>query len=52
MFEKSWLDEPDYRFNSLGCRGVGEIGIPALRERSPTLLRYWKPRALSTNHTR
>lgn len=23
----SWLDEPDYRFNSLGCRGVGEIGI-------------------------
>ena len=23
----SWLDEPDYEFNSLGCRGVGEIGI-------------------------
>ena len=23
----SWLDEPDYHFNSLGCRGVGEIGI-------------------------
>jgi xanthine dehydrogenase YagR molybdenum-binding subunit len=23
----SWLDEPDYKFNSLGCRGVGEIGI-------------------------
>ena len=23
----SWLDEPDYQFNSLGCRGVGEIGI-------------------------
>jgi xanthine dehydrogenase YagR molybdenum-binding subunit len=23
----SWIDEPDYNFNSLGCRGVGEIGI-------------------------
>jgi xanthine dehydrogenase YagR molybdenum-binding subunit len=23
----SWLDEPDYHFNSLECRGVGEIGI-------------------------
>ena len=22
-----WLDIPDYRFNTLGCRGVGEIGI-------------------------
>ena len=23
----SWIDEPDPNFNSLGCRGVGEIGI-------------------------
>ncbi len=23
----SWIDEPDYNFNSIGCRGVGEIGI-------------------------
>jgi xanthine dehydrogenase YagR molybdenum-binding subunit len=23
----SWIDEPDLNFNSLGCRGVGEIGI-------------------------
>ncbi len=23
----SWIDEPDYNFNSMGCRGVGEIGI-------------------------
>ena len=23
----SWIDEPDYNFNTLGCRGVGEIGI-------------------------
>jgi xanthine dehydrogenase YagR molybdenum-binding subunit len=23
----SWIDEPDYHFNSMGCRGVGEIGI-------------------------
>jgi xanthine dehydrogenase YagR molybdenum-binding subunit len=23
----SWIDEPDVNFNSLGCRGVGEIGI-------------------------
>ena len=23
----SWLDKPDYKFNSMGCRGVGEIGI-------------------------
>ncbi len=22
-----WLDIPDYRFNALGCRGIGEIGI-------------------------
>ena len=22
-----WVDHPDYRFNSMGCRGVGEIGI-------------------------
>ena len=23
----SWIDEPDLNFNSLGCRGLGEIGI-------------------------
>lgn len=23
----SWIDEPDYNFNSMGCRGIGEIGI-------------------------
>jgi xanthine dehydrogenase YagR molybdenum-binding subunit len=23
----SWIDEPDFEFNSLGCRGIGEIGI-------------------------
>lgn len=23
----SWLDVPDYKFNALGCRGIGEIGI-------------------------
>jgi xanthine dehydrogenase YagR molybdenum-binding subunit len=23
----TWIDEPDYNFNSLGCRGIGEIGI-------------------------
>ncbi len=23
----SWIDEPDFNFNSVGCRGVGEIGI-------------------------
>ncbi len=23
----SWIDEPDYNFNSIGCRGIGEIGI-------------------------
>jgi len=23
----SWIGEPDYNFNSMGCRGVGEIGI-------------------------
>jgi xanthine dehydrogenase YagR molybdenum-binding subunit len=23
----SWIDEPDFNFNSIGCRGVGEIGI-------------------------
>jgi len=23
----SWIDKPDYEFNSMGCRGVGEIGI-------------------------
>ncbi len=23
----SWIDEPDFNFNSLGCRGLGEIGI-------------------------
>jgi xanthine dehydrogenase YagR molybdenum-binding subunit len=23
----SWIDEPDFNFNSMGCRGVGEIGI-------------------------
>jgi xanthine dehydrogenase YagR molybdenum-binding subunit len=23
----SWTDEPDYNFNAMGCRGVGEIGI-------------------------
>ena len=23
----SWIDEPDLNFNSMGCRGVGEIGI-------------------------
>ncbi len=23
----SWIDEPDFKFNSMGCRGVGEIGI-------------------------
>jgi xanthine dehydrogenase YagR molybdenum-binding subunit len=26
----SWIDEPDLNFNSLGCRGVGEIGITGL----------------------
>jgi xanthine dehydrogenase YagR molybdenum-binding subunit len=23
----SWIDEPDLNFNSVGCRGIGEIGI-------------------------
>jgi xanthine dehydrogenase YagR molybdenum-binding subunit len=23
----SWIDEPDFNFNSMGCRGIGEIGI-------------------------
>jgi xanthine dehydrogenase YagR molybdenum-binding subunit len=23
----TWIDEPDFNFNSMGCRGVGEIGI-------------------------
>ncbi len=23
----SWLDIPDKNFNSIGCRGIGEIGI-------------------------
>jgi xanthine dehydrogenase YagR molybdenum-binding subunit len=23
----SWIGEPDYNFNSVGCRGIGEIGI-------------------------
>ncbi len=23
----SWIEEPDLKFNSMGCRGVGEIGI-------------------------
>ena len=23
----SWIDEPDFNFNSVGCRGIGEIGI-------------------------
>lgn len=23
----SWIDTPDYNFNSMGCRGIGEIGI-------------------------
>jgi xanthine dehydrogenase YagR molybdenum-binding subunit len=23
----SWIGEPDYNFNSIGCRGIGEIGI-------------------------
>jgi xanthine dehydrogenase YagR molybdenum-binding subunit len=23
----TWIDEPDLNFNSMGCRGVGEIGI-------------------------
>ena len=23
----SWIGEPDFNFNSVGCRGVGEIGI-------------------------
>ncbi len=23
----SWIGEPDYNFNSMGARGVGEIGI-------------------------
>jgi xanthine dehydrogenase YagR molybdenum-binding subunit len=23
----TWIDEPDYNFNSMGCRGIGEIGI-------------------------
>ena len=23
----SWIDEPDLNFNSVGCRGLGEIGI-------------------------
>ena len=25
--DASWIGEPDYNFNSMGCRGVGEIGI-------------------------
>jgi xanthine dehydrogenase YagR molybdenum-binding subunit len=28
--EVSWLDEPDLNFNSVGCRGAGEIGITGL----------------------
>jgi xanthine dehydrogenase YagR molybdenum-binding subunit len=27
QIDVSWIDEPDLNFNSLGCRGVGEIGI-------------------------
>jgi xanthine dehydrogenase YagR molybdenum-binding subunit len=26
----SWLDRPDLNFNSMGCRGAGEIGITGL----------------------
>jgi xanthine dehydrogenase YagR molybdenum-binding subunit len=26
----SWIDAPDLYFNSVGCRGVGEIGITGL----------------------
>ena len=26
----SWIDKPDLNFNSVGCRGVGEIGITGL----------------------
>lgn len=26
----SWLDRPDTRFNALGCRGVGEIGVTGM----------------------
>ena len=26
----SWIDAPDLNFNSVGCRGVGEIGITGL----------------------
>ncbi len=26
----SWIDEPDLNFNSVGCRGVGEIGITGM----------------------
>ena len=26
----SWIDEPDFNFNSMGCRGVGEIGITGI----------------------
>jgi len=30
MFERSrlvsWIDEPDYKFDSMRCRGIGEIG--------------------------
>lgn len=26
----SWIDEPDFHFNSVGCRGVGEIGITGM----------------------
>jgi xanthine dehydrogenase YagR molybdenum-binding subunit len=25
--EVDWIGQPDYNFNSMGCRGVGEIGI-------------------------
>jgi xanthine dehydrogenase YagR molybdenum-binding subunit len=23
----TWLDKPDFHFNPIGCRGLGEIGI-------------------------
>ncbi len=27
QIDVSWIGEPDYNFNPIGCRGIGEIGI-------------------------
>jgi xanthine dehydrogenase YagR molybdenum-binding subunit len=28
VLDVSFLEEPDLKFNSLGCRGIGELAVP------------------------